>query len=199
MEDTLNETRREVLEKILQDEEDPYWYDVFKDLLKDKTPRGVKTTSREIFSLMKGKEFSILFEDEDFSEKVKDVFTRLFGYHSPEDRKALLKDDTCRQKVDTWNETKKKSVKDSLILAFVSKEGTRHGLDMNMKRKLYFIINSSLIFKTITADDFKMNNGEIESIDDLVIENGSFRLLRSIPAGKKTYKNTRRMVAEAKR
>ena len=191
-------TREEALDLAINNESDQYWIDVFHDLECDKPPRGVKINETEIYSLIKGKEFSISFDDPDLASQIKEIFSRLFGYHSPEERKTILDSDVHRQKIVKWKDTgNKKSVKDFLILDFVSRKGTEHGLSLTTKQELLFTISSALVFKTISPDDFTIVNGKIENIDDLVISNGSYKLMRSIPPTKKTYKNTKRMVSDA--
>jgi len=179
--------------------DDSYWQKIFDDLAHDKPPRGVKLNDREIFCNIKGKEFNYVYVHKDpqiIFDELYVIFTQTLDIYSPHDRQVIYAQENSSSRIEAWNDTKKKSIKDSLILRFVSKMAKKYNLSDKEMRRLFFTINMSLTFKTIDANDIEMIDGDIDHIVDLIFSQGTFTLKREIPKGKRSYRSTRKMVEE---
>jgi hypothetical protein len=71
---------------------------------------------------------------------------------------------------DDWKKVKNRKMKDHLITNFILNQKQLHKLSWFQARQAYSTIRNALyVFRTHKSHDITMNNGNIESIDDIII------------------------------
>ena len=157
---------------------DPFWKYLFEDFAYGKCPYGIVIKDDGIHSSIRNKEFSIAFDGKTDGELSEESCFCL----SPKLSILSEKDHQCRrnayedayqqfmQNICSWNDIKKKKIKDLLIEQFVLKKKAEHQLSIQLAKKLFSIIFVGIQFKTITCKQIVYNLGKIDSIKGIDFE-----------------------------
>lgn len=162
--------------------DDEYWKNVFEDLAFGITPSGVYISKDYIISHGKSREFvykinpdtepAILYTD------IYGLFSEKLGLKSAQDTetyRASVIEDANEMVFDSWNSIKKKSVKDAVILNYVTRMSIEHGLSTRKTRELLNAVNLSILLKFITSKQIHYEHGEIVSIEGFTFcDDGTF-------------------------
>lgn len=156
--------------------ENTFWTSIFEDLSYGKCPSGTFIHKNFFTCSYKGKEFSYKIEDTDpqiIYENIYNLLTKKLKILSDEDRKNQLLDfikienEINDLKYDKWSSIKKKSTKDSLIENFIIQVKSDYDLSDKQIKKLQKQIQLGLLFKTISHKDIILQDGKIESIENI--------------------------------
>lgn len=158
---------------------DPFWKYLFEDFAYGKCPYGIVIKNDGIHSIIRNKEFSIPFEgktDAELSEEICFCLSSKLSILSEKDhqcRRNAYEDvyQQFMQNISSWNDIKKKKIKDLLIEQFVLKKKSEYQLSMELAKKLFSIIFVGIQFKTITYKQIVYNLGKIDSIKGIEFQN----------------------------
>ncbi len=154
---------------------DPFWKYIFEDLAYNKTPYGIVVNEDGLHSIIKHKEFSVLFEgksDQEIAFEVCKGLSEKLSILSQKDhifRRNAYENayDKVMKSITSWNDIKKKRIKDLLIEQYVLKMKADFKLSMPLTRILYSIVFIGLQFKTITAKHIIYIEGRITKISGI--------------------------------
>jgi len=76
----------------------------------------------------------------------------------------------------SWEDIKKKNIKDMLFQNFLIEMKHKWGLKNIQIKKLYSFINLGIILKSIKGDTINYKNGKIESINGIVFNEGKYEI-----------------------
>tara|TARA_B100000902_G_C27234271_1_gene876523 strand:- start:104 stop:769 length:666 start_codon:yes stop_codon:yes gene_type:complete len=151
---------------------DNYWENVFEDLAYGKAPYGTYISKGFLCCSYKKKDFSYKIERKNSKEIYDEVYNLLsnkLGLLSQEDkikkRKVFIDiENSLSDARKTWNDIRKKNIKELLIELYVTKMKNKYSLTIKQSRYLLSIIYVGLVFKVLTSKDINYSNGEIVSI-----------------------------------
>lgn len=159
--------------------EDEYWKNIFEDLAFGITPQGAYISKNYIISNTKNKEFvykiNIDLEPETIFIDIYNLFSEKLGIKSVqeiEDFKNSI--DSSELVFDSWNSIKKKSIRDSIILDYVTKKSNEFNLSRQKSRELLNTINLGILLKFISNKHIHYEDGEIVEIEGFEFEQGNF-------------------------
>lgn len=151
---------------------DPFWKYLFEDFAYAKAPYGIIVNEDGIHSIIRNKEFSILFEgksDQQITQEICHYLSERLAILSQKDH--VSRRNTCEiiydeviKNITCWNDIRKKKVKDLLIEQFVLEMKTQYSLSIYLSKILFSIIFIGIQFKTITSKHIAYDNGKIHSI-----------------------------------
>jgi len=154
---------------------DQFWVYLFEDLAYGKCPHGVIIQNGSIYSIIKNKEFSYIYEnkmEQKISEELCNIFSEKLNILSEKDH--LFKRKFCQKyyedlinNINSWQEIKKKKIKDLLLEQYVLLMKKRHNYSMNMVHQLYSIIFIGIQFKTIHSKNIIYRSGQIIDIEGI--------------------------------
>jgi hypothetical protein len=154
---------------------DPFWKYVFEDFAYGKAPYGIVIKDDGIYSIVRNKEFSILFHDkteQDICNEICSMLATKLAILSQKDHQ--FRRNVCENayqeilnNISAWNDIKKKKIKDLLIEQFVLNKKQEYQLTLDLAKKLFSIIFVGLQFKTITSKHIVYNFGKIDSIQGI--------------------------------
>ena len=160
---------------------DIFWKYIFEDLAYGKCPYGTYITKNFLCCNYKGKEFSYKIDTSKDSnllfEEIYDLLYNKLGLLSDKDKLQKRQHFENSQKeshtiqTENWNSIKKKSIKTTMIENYVINMKNKYNLTFYQSNKLLSLIVIGIIFKTITNDDIKYQDGEILSINGFSFEN----------------------------
>lgn len=163
---------------------DEFWITIFEELSQGKTPKVIYISGDVIYSSNKRKNFSypIPQENEKSPEEVfrelKELLinnTSLYSSIDLEQKKKKLIPHYLSNEINddtTWNEIKKKNLREVFIIKYVIRMKIKHNLTWNSARLLYSTIQLSLECKTHTSKDIIFHKKEIEKIIDIEYDKG---------------------------
>lgn len=159
--------------------EDEYWKNIFEDLSFGVTPQGTYITKNYIISNVKNREFTYKIKTDIESETIFiDIYTLfseklgLKSVNELEDYKNSI--DSSEVIFSSWNSIKKKSIRDSIIMNYVSDRTIEYNLSPITAYRLLNMINLRLMLKFITTKDIHYDNGVIHMIDGIDYSENSF-------------------------
>lgn len=154
---------------------DPFWKYIFEDLAYNKTPYGVVLNNDGLHSIVRHKEFSVMFDgktDEQITTEICAHFSQKLSIMSHKDH--VFQRNTCEnayeqimKNITSWNDIKKKRIKDLLVEQYVLEMKRSYDLSMCLTRILYSIIYVGIQFKTITTKHVRCSAGKITSIEGI--------------------------------
>lgn len=171
--------------KTIQYTEDNFWKDTFENLAYSICPSGSYISKGFLCSNIKGKEFVYKFIDKEPERIYNDIYSLLklkLNIMSKNERSILLKEfeeveENIRKiKTCTWNEIKKKGIKDILLQNFLIEMKKKYELRITQIRKLYNLINLCIILKSISTSDIEYTDGEIKSINGIFFSKGKYKV-----------------------
>ena len=174
---------------ISKEESDNFWKYIFEDLAFGICPYGTYMNKGFLCCNFKGKEFNykIDLNNAELSQKnVKNLLRNKLGLTSSTDRITMLQDfvkteSELQEMMNLkWSYIKKKSIKDFLIENYIIKMKKEYNLNEKQVRKLYFYIQTGLLFRFITSKDIEYTNGVIEGINGIEFSNGDILYKKDI-------------------
>ena len=149
--------------------EDDYWKNIFEDLSFGITPQGTYITKNYLISNVKSKEFVYKINPENDGETLFwDIYTALSeklglkSLNELEDFKNSI--DSSEIIFNSWNSIKKKSIRDSIIMNYVSTKADQYELSHKKSKELLNTINLGLMLKLINTKNIHYDNGVIHEI-----------------------------------
>ena len=160
--------------------DDEYWKNFFIDLSKGKLSRKIHVDGKHVSHNSKRMKFSYCYENkssEDVAMELRKIISNTMCIYSDLDMSneqeglALIVDEFKDAKTeDDFKKMKTRKMKDHLITNFVLSQKAQHKLTWEKARIAYETINNALFnYRTHKSDTIIMMNGEIESIEDIVI------------------------------
>ena len=165
---------------ISKEEEDNFWKYIFEDLAFGICPYGTYINKGFLCCNFKGKEFNYKIDvnDQELCHKnVKNLLKNKLGLNSSLDRITMLQDfvkseSEIQEMMNLkWSYIKKKSIKDFLIENYIIRMKQEHSLNEKQVKKLYFYIQTGILFRFITSKDIDYSNGIIQNIEGIEFEN----------------------------
>lgn len=154
---------------------DPFWIYLFEDLAYGKSPHGVIIQNGSVYSILKNREFRYIYEnkrEEEITDELSTIFSEKLNILSEKD--YLFKRQLCQkyyddmvQNVHSWNDIKKKKIKDLLLEQYVLNIQKKFNYSIHLTHQLYSIIFIGIQFKTIQSKDIIYEAGNILDIDGI--------------------------------
>ena len=171
--------KREILYPIflqcIQYTTDSFWENIFEDLAYGKSPYGTYINKSFLCCNYKNKEFSYKIEKKDSLQLYNDVYNLLakkLGLLSVRDKINKKIDfnnieEDLKHTRKSWNNIKKKNIKDLLIENYVIEMKNKYSLSIKQSRKLISSIFIGMIFKVLSVKDINYEDGKILDIDGI--------------------------------
>lgn len=164
--------------------EDEYWKNIFEDLAFSITPQGAYISKNYIISNTKNKEFvykiNVNLDPETIFVDIYNLFSEKLGIKSVqeiEDYKNSI--DAGEMIFNSWNSIKKKSIRDSIILDYVTKKSNEYNLSRIKSRELLNTIHLGILLKFISNKHIHYEEGEIIKIEGFDFEDGLFTFTKT--------------------
>ena len=159
--------------------EDEYWKNIFEDLAFGITPQGAYISKHYIISNTKNKEFvykiNIDLDPETVFIDIYNLFSEKLGIKSVqeiEDYKNSI--DSSELVFNSWNSIKKKSIRDSIILDYVTKKSEEYTLSRSKAKELLNTINLGILLKFISNKHIHYDDNEIKEIEGFEFNQNTF-------------------------
>lgn len=159
--------------------EDEYWKNIFEDLAFAITPQGAYISKHYIISNTKNKEFvykiNIDLDPETIFIDIYNLFSEKLGIKSVqeiEDYKNSI--DSSELVFNSWNSIKKKSIRDSIILDYVTKKSDEYNLSRAKAKELLNTINLGILLKFISNKHIHYDDNEIKDIEGFEFKQDGF-------------------------
>jgi hypothetical protein len=159
--------------------EDEYWKNIFEDLAFAITPQGAYISKHYIISNTKNKEFvykiNIDLDPETIFIDIYNLFSEKLGIKSVqeiEDYKNSI--DSSELVFNSWNSIKKKSIRDSIILDYVTKKSEEYNLSRARAKELLNTINLGILLKFISNKHIHYDDNEIKDIEGFEFKQDGF-------------------------
>jgi hypothetical protein len=154
---------------------DSFWENIFEDLAYGKTPYGTYISNDFLSCKYKKKDFSYKIErkaPEIVYNEVYDLLANKLGIISQQEKIKKKKvfvelENTLKDSRKSWNDIKKKNIKELLIELYVTRMKNKFSLSIFQARYLISIIFMAMIFKVITSKDIDYSEGVINNIDGI--------------------------------
>ena len=167
---------------------DTFWETVFEDLAYGKTPYGTYISKDFLCCSYRKKDFSYKIERKDAKQVYDEVYGLLatkLGLFSPQERVKQKKafndfESNMRFSRNSWSSIRKKSIKDLLIELFVTRMKNKYSLSIKQSRYLLSAIFMAMVFKVITSDDIKYEDGDILAIEGISFAKGQVTIDRNL-------------------
>ena len=161
--------------ECLQFISDSFWENVFEELAYGRSPYGTYFSKDSLCCNYKDKEFNYKIEKKDpeiLYNEVYDLLLKKLGLLSQKDKikkkidfQNIEKD--LKEYRKTWNNIRKKNIKDCLIEKYVIDMRKKYSLDIKQSRNLLSNIYIGMIFKVIKSKDIIYEDGEITNIEGI--------------------------------
>tara|TARA_Y100000389_G_scaffold203882_2_gene253929 strand:+ start:2453 stop:3121 length:669 start_codon:yes stop_codon:yes gene_type:complete len=157
---------------------DIFWQNIFEDLAYGITPYGTYFSKDYLCCNYKKKEFNYKIEKKDSNTLFKEVYnilTKKLGLLSQIQKIERKKDfvdfeDKIKDSRKTWNDIRKKNIKELLIEQYAVKMKNKFSLSIKQSRQLFKVIIIALVLKIITTNDIHYENGSILKIQGIDFE-----------------------------
>jgi hypothetical protein len=182
--DTIKKTRDVVHDIFFEASKhitnDEYWKSFFIDLSKNKLARKIHIDGRHISHNSKRAKFSYCYEGKSAEEvaiELRKIINNTMCIYSDVDMTneqeglaTIVGEFKDAKTEDDWKKVKNKKMKDHLITHFVLAQKELHDMSWEQSKRVYETINNALyLFRTHKSQDIVMENGNIESIEDIII------------------------------
>ena len=154
---------------------DIFWENIFEDLAYGKSPYGTYISKDFLCCSYRNKDFSYKIEQKDpeviFNE-LYNLLSEKLGLLSQSEKvkkRKAFKDieNNMKDTRKTWNDIKKKNIKELLIELYVTGIQTKHSLSTKQAKYLLSIIFIAIILKVITNNDIIYENNRIQHIEGI--------------------------------
>jgi hypothetical protein len=162
---------------------DLFWKQIFNDLSRGKSPRGVRITSESLTCCYKDKDFNYEYKGNKCKNvyiQVYNLFTKRLNIYSQKDqynrRKEMdsLVEEMQENKKEKWSAIRKKATRYNLILGYASRMKKLHNTDVSTAKRLISTIFSGLSFKDILSSDVEYHGGKIYNIKVIYFDGVNF-------------------------
>ena len=168
--------------------EDSFWKNIFEDLSYGKCPYGTYIAKNFFCCNYKNKEFSYKIENDNPEQLYNDVYALLvkkLGLLSHSDKLKKKIDfnnleNQIKEQRKSWNNIRKKNIKDLLIENYVIDMKNRYSLTLKQARNLLSIIFIYIVFKIITVKDIVYEDGIIKNIEGITFKKKQFILEKDL-------------------
>jgi len=159
---------------------DEYWKEFFVDLSKNKMARKIHIDDKYVSHNGKKVSFNYCYHDkkpQEIAVELRRILSDTFSMYSETDEVnerehmlAYANEFKENKTEDDWKKVKNRKFKDHLITNYVLRLKTEHKLSNAAARYAYSVIFDSLfLYRTHKASDIAMVDGQITSIDDIII------------------------------
>ena len=175
--------------------EEEYWKQFFMDISIGKPVKGISINNGHVYSQNKKKGFYYLFIDKTPNDVINDLLPILEQNHNTCSEKNVKTRNVIEQvktelqeiKNSKWSKIRRKNIKKALLLDYFVDIQKKYNLPWNICIRIYdtlsFNANSQLMSKIVN-----MNEGKIESINGIFVEEGN--IVMDIDFYKDKYKDT---------
>jgi hypothetical protein len=161
------------------EETDKFWKNIFEDIAFGIFPSGTYIDNGLYISKMKHAEFRIPYNNlpkDELLKKVKTLLQTKLNIHSSSElinKQKYISNRLGEQPILTWNEIRKKNIKDILIENYVIEMSNKYKLTPVQSRKLLSLITIGLQFKFLTPKDIHFDT-KIQTINGIEYRDGEF-------------------------
>lgn len=164
--------------------EDDYWKNIFEDLSFGITPSGTYISKKYIISNVKNKEFvykiNIEMDSETIFWDVYNLFSDKLGLKSVQEIEEYKNTiDSSEIIFNSWNSIKKKSIRDSIIINYVTEQSAKYNLSRIKTRELLNMINLGILLKFISNKNILYEDGVIHDIEGFEFSDGDFNFIKT--------------------
>ena len=158
-----------------QHADDIFWETIFEDLAYGKPPYGTYICKDFLCCNYKKKEFTYKIEKKDsltIYTDIYDLLAKKVGILSQREKIRKKKafsdlEENIKESRKTWNNIRKKNMKELLIELYVSRMKIKHSLNIKQAKYLFSVIMAGLVFKVITNEDIIYTDGAIRHIEGI--------------------------------
>ena len=179
----------EVFYEASQHLDDEFWKNFFIDLSKNKLGRKIHVDDKHVSHVSKRMNFTYKYEGkrpQEIAHELRKIISNTMCIYSDMDMSneaeglaSIVGEFKEAKTEDDWKKVKNKKMKDHLITNFIINQKNIHQLKWQQAKEAYdMVINALYVFRTHKSADINMVNGEIESIDDLIINPTNIHNLR---------------------
>lgn len=155
--------------------DDIYWQNIFEDLAYGVTPYGTYFSKDYFCCSYKKKEFSYKIDKNNpklLYDDIYNLLTKKLGLLSQTQKIEKKKDfidfeESIKDTRKTWNNIRKKNIKELLIEQFTVKMKNKYSLSIKQSKNLLKVIIIGLVLKIITSDDIIYDNSSITKINGI--------------------------------
>ncbi|NCY24917.1 MAG: hypothetical protein EBX37_08630 [Alphaproteobacteria bacterium] len=170
----------EVFYEASQHIDDEFWKNFFIDLSKNKLGRKIHIDDKHVSHVSKRMNFSYNYEGkrpQEIASELRKIISNTMCIYSDIDMTneaeglaSIVNEFKEAKTEDDWKKVKNKKMKDHLITNFIINQKNKYQLKWSQAKDAYDMVTSALyLFRSHKSADINMVNGEIESIDDIVI------------------------------
>jgi hypothetical protein len=161
--------------------DDDQWKTKFQEMAKGNPPKRLVIDAQNVKFFSKKDGFTYTYSTktpQDIARDLKNLISKAICMYTEKDLKQQndLKTEESKEyksacKLDDWKKVKNKKMKDLLISNYVIQKQAELEMDWSVAKKLYQTINTAFYdYHTHKSADIEMSNGQIESIEDIVVE-----------------------------
>lgn len=156
---------------------DDYWKLLYEDMAFGKFPNGVYLQKNYFCCFVKGKEFSVELETNNFSvfTQIHSLLSNNMGISS-EKEKQIQKENVLSTSV----KDPKRLIKDVSLTSFIIKKGEQHHLPDNIIRKIFSLFIVGFMFKTLLLKDVVFRGNDIHEIRGFTFSEKKVRINKNI-------------------
>jgi hypothetical protein len=162
---------------------DKFWSKIFEDLAYNQPPPGVFIKNNHLcFNKNKQNISYYIYSENNYEKLFKYIYNLLHsdvGILSPNEKaENINKFNTSffilKDKNISWSDIRKKHIKDVFIELFIIKIKNKYNLSIKESKKLLSVIQTSFLFKNKSNNDVHFENGEIKSINGLMLSEKTY-------------------------
>lgn len=163
--------------------DDEYWKNIFEDLSFGITPSGTYISKKYIISNVKNKEFvykiNIDIDSETMFWDIYNLFSDKLGLKSVQEIEEYKNTiDSSEIIFNSWNSIKKKSIRDSIIINYVTDKSEKYKLSRIKTKELLNMINLGILLKFISNKNIIYENGIVYEIEGFEFVEGNFKFIK---------------------
>lgn len=177
--------------KCCQYTTDVFWQNIFENMAYGNPPYGTYFSKRHLCSSYKSREFSYKIDETEnidskkLYEDIYSLLTKKLGLASQKEKAEMQKifntlENNIREENKAWNNIRKKNNKDMLVEKYVIAQQKLHKLSIKQSRYFLSLLIMLIGFKIITPKDIVYNNGCIDHIHGLEIQDGNIIVNKNI-------------------
>lgn len=154
-----------------------FWENIFEYLAYGICPYGTYISKDFICCSYKKKEFSYKIDQNKdpkiIHDELYELLNKKVGIISQEEKLKKRSDYVNNEIInkDSWNDIRKKNIKEILIELYVTKMKNKYNLSLNQAKYLLSMISIGLMLKILLSKDIIFKNGIIEKINGVNFEN----------------------------
>lgn len=168
--------------------EDIFWKNIFEDMAYGKCIPSTYISNEVLYCSYKDKNFSYVISNKEPNILYYDIYKLLnkkLGILSYKDKvqkkiKFFETEEKIRKSRISWNDIKKKNLKELLIELYILDLKKKYNLTMKQCKYLAYILNIAIIFKVIGSKDIIYKDGKIVKINGINIKNKEIIITKEI-------------------